>query len=711
VTDSARENGASAEEGDMAELRPDEEPAADPLDSALRWAFAPADDAASVVMQSIHLCTGQAVRLTLRDLGGGRAPLRVKESGVDWSGGTAGRYAVRGELARGGVGTILLARDNDLGRDVAVKILREQLADDPAILQRFVEEAQIGGQLQHPGIVPVYELGLDARQRPFFTMKLVQGETLAQVLAARARPSDEHARLLETFARVCETVAYAHARGVVHRDLKPGNVMVGEFGEVLVMDWGFAKVLGRQDEARADGSGSIAVHGDPVSVAGTVLGTPAYMPPEQAAGRIDQLDARADVFALGAILCEILTGSPPYVGSDLLQQARAGVVAPALGRLAASGADRALIELAERCLQPAPAARPESAQSVRAALAELAASAEARAEAGRVAAATADARVAEERKRRRLWLVLVGTGLGLVAVASALVLGHRERVQHTVREAREALSRAWQRLAADDPTSALAALEQARTVVRAGTPDAEILAAVDVAAARIVPVHRDFAIEKKVLETLLRTDFAQRPAGRELVEALRSVGLDVLQPPEHIVAQARALAGDATPVLLRALHELAVRPKDAPRPPGYAIVDVLAALDVLDDDGAHRRVRRAWADADTAALRTLLDDFDAEAAPASAFELLGAAFLHCGAFGDAMEALASAHALDPQSFWINQRLAVLCRTSEPPRHVEARWHTELAMLAFPGRRFGIEPVRPPGPPNPGGPPWRGRRGR
>ena len=149
------------------------------------------------------------------------------------------------EIGRGGIGVVFRGRDRDLGRDLAVKVLREAYRDNPDARRRFVEEAQIGGQLQHPGIVPVYELGWFADRRPYFTMKLVKGRTLAALLRDRADPGQDLPRLLGVFEQVCQTVAYAHAQGVIHRDLKPANVMVGAFGEVQVMDWGLAKDAAR----------------------------------------------------------------------------------------------------------------------------------------------------------------------------------------------------------------------------------------------------------------------------------------------------------------------------------------------------------------------------------------------------------------------------------------------------------------------------------
>ena len=280
---------------------------------------------------------------------------------------TGDRYQLFGEIARGGMGAVLRGRDVDLGRDLAVKVMLEKHANRPEVARRFLEEAQIGGQLQHPGVVPVYDIG-HFGDRPFFTMKLVKGKTLAALLAARVvgpvsnRPGASPAgwkpaphelpRFLGIALQVAQTLAYAHANGVIHRDLKPANIMVGAFGEVQVMDWGLAKVLaegGLADEERASqahepsadatairtvrSSGSTGSHGT-YTEAGALLGTPAYMPPEQANGDIANLDRRADVFGLGALLCEILTGKPPYVGrstEEVRRQAANGDLANAPG--------------------------------------------------------------------------------------------------------------------------------------------------------------------------------------------------------------------------------------------------------------------------------------------------------------------------------------------------------------------------------------------
>ena len=251
------------------------------------------------------------------------------------------RYKLEGEIARGGMGAIVKVWDGDLRRHLAMKVVlgRTGAADkgatpavDERTLGRFLEEAQVTGQLDHPGVVPVHELGLDDQGRVYFTMRLVKGRDLKTILELVREGQEDWnpTRALGVLLKACEALAYAHSKGVVHRDLKPANVMVGRFGEVYVMDWGLARVMGRPDRkdirlkvpattslASLETLRKDAAHETPdsplITMDGDVVGTPAYMPPEQARGEVEAIGPRADVYSMGAILYELLAGRMPYV--------------------------------------------------------------------------------------------------------------------------------------------------------------------------------------------------------------------------------------------------------------------------------------------------------------------------------------------------------------------------------------------------------------
>jgi serine/threonine-protein kinase len=259
---------------------------------------------------------------------------------------------VQRALARGGMGHVHPAVDRNLLRQVALKRLDKEYATKGFYRDSFIAEAQMTGQLEHPNIVPVHELAIDESGIPYFTMKLVQGISFDKWLKTRTPGSVERIEGgIEVLLKVCDAVAYAHHRGVVHRDLKPGNIMVGDFGQVYLMDWGLAKLI-KSEPA----SGANALMNAPGPV-----GTPDYMAPEQARGNPKDVDERSDVFGLGALLYEVLSGDGPF-GSDggpnaIMKRAAAGQVIPIDKACARVGVARRIRTIAERACQPDPANR------------------------------------------------------------------------------------------------------------------------------------------------------------------------------------------------------------------------------------------------------------------------------------------------------------------------------------------------------------------
>ena len=253
---------------------------------------------------------------------------------------SASKYQIGGIVAKGGMGAILDAKESSLDRVVAMKVMLNNRS--PEALARFLTEAKVTGQLEHPNIVPVHELGVDEKQQTFYTMKFVRGTTLRQVLEKLAKGDADTvkkyplAHLLTILQKVCDAMAFAHSKGVIHRDLKPENIMLGDFGEVLVMDWGLAKVLGEIEiEVSASGEAKFVPSetstGTQNTLAGAVLGTLAYMAPEQAAGQVEQMDARTDIYALGGILYHILAMRTAVSGKNsraLLLQITQGQIVP-----------------------------------------------------------------------------------------------------------------------------------------------------------------------------------------------------------------------------------------------------------------------------------------------------------------------------------------------------------------------------------------------
>jgi PAS domain S-box-containing protein len=293
---------------------------------------------------------------------------QLRPRAVDF--GTGKRYAFTRIHAAGGIGRIWLARDHHLDRDVAIKELLPDNAGHDKTVARFLREARLTGQLEHPGIVPVYELA-SRSGTPFYAMRFVRGRTLSEAahsyhvnrIEGRENPL-EFIGLLAAFAAVCNAVAYAHSRGVLHRDLKGDNVILGDFGEVIVLDWGLAKVMGQPDDLEANQL-QTAPYGpldSGLTLQGEVVGTPAYMAPEQAAGRLNEIDQRTDIFGLGAIFYEILTSQPPFVGTDTLAVLKMAVQgSPALPHELWSDVPNALEEICLKAMARDPGERYASA--------------------------------------------------------------------------------------------------------------------------------------------------------------------------------------------------------------------------------------------------------------------------------------------------------------------------------------------------------------
>jgi serine/threonine-protein kinase len=589
------------------------------------------------------------------------------------------RFRIDGEIARGGMGAILKGRDTALGREIAVKVLLETHQGKAELAQRFLEEAQIAGQLQHPGIVPVYDLGVFPDKRPYFTMKLVKGKTLAALLTARKNIADEQAKFVGIFAQVCQTLAYAHARGVIHRDLKPSNVMVGNFGEVQVMDWGLAKVLregGVADEREAQTHEIVSVirtrqsgSSDPPEIglntqAGSVLGTPAYMAPEQARGEQDLVDARADVFGLGAILCEVLTGQPPFAGTktDALRKAHTAQLDDAFRRLDGCGADAELIGLARRCLAAEPWDRPRDSGEIanevttyqnsvaeRLRQAELAHAAElARTE-------EAQATAAQERRARRLTVGLATVVLLLIAVGALGTLAIQQRwADRSAAESRRrqeiesALNKAQDLRQQARWVEARAVLEQARNLL-GDEEHADLRHRLDLAGDDLNLVDRVEIIRLRSA-TVINNKFDDRTADRDYAAVFREHGLgEEGEEAEAVAARVRDSA--VREQLVAALDNWAEVTKDLRRQAWLLEVARRADPDAWRDRFRDPEIWRNRAALEALAGELLSEKDQLAKQKPQLLTLLGAALQLLEA--DAVPLLSAAQARHPDDFWLN----------------------------------------------------------
>lgn len=674
------------------------------------------DDDAHSILETLEARLGTASRVLLPDAdAAGDSPAVFTKEG-EAEGRRIGRYLVLGEIARGGMGVVLRGRDVDLGRDVAMKVLKTEHANRRGMVQRFVEEAQIGGQLQHPGVVPVYEMGLDAKMRPYFAMKLVNGRTFSALLNERQDPTQDRGRCLQVFEQICQTIAYAHSRNVIHRDVKPANVMVGAFGEVQVFDWGFAKVLTRggiEDERAAlrhdaeDGNLEIeTVRSDSPgsqSLAGSVLGTPSYMPPEQAIGDVEALDERADVFALGAILCEILTGKPPYVrqpGSNIMEQARAGSLDDAYARLSACRGDAELIELAMRCLSASRDDRPRHGGLVAKAMEDHLAHAEERTQEAQVAAAEARVRATEERKARfltggfaALLLILICGGVGFAWWRQS------ERAQDD-RDIRAALDDMHTLVRASAWDAAREALERADLVATSGDISDEARADLEndraefrsqLAVAQAKQRETQFIDQLRAIHT--RPVEIETDDEHDYAKAFREFGIDVIALDSETAAkEIRARGVTLAEEMAFALDDWGARLRAAFRPQWRHMVRTAS---LADPHPWRQQLRDATLDYDESSLLLIAGDLRPRDRDPRSVCLLAIA-LRYKQREVALSVLRDAFHVYPNDFWINFYIGYTLargmrggwesrgRKVDPERLDEALRHTLIALSHRPG---------------------------
>jgi serine/threonine-protein kinase len=612
-----------------------------------------------------------------------------------------GSYRALEQLGEGGRGIVYRVNDPELNRPLAVKVLRPELREEPDAARRFLEEAQVMGQLQHPGIVPVHAVGQLADGRPYFAMKLVEGRTLAQLLALRPAPAHELPRFLVLFQQVCQAVAYAHSRGVIHRDLKPANIMVGAFAEVQVMDWGLAKVLASRERQRPEWASRERAEAPTIrtvrteavgqsSEDGLVVGTFAYMAPEQARGRIDELDCRADVFGLGAILHEVLTGEPLYTGAaawELRLKAAAGDLSEAFARLDRCGADAGLVALARDCLAPARERRPRDAGVVAERLEGYLAEVQERLRRAEVQKAAAEARAAEaratvraERRARRL---TVGLAVAMLAVVVSLtVLGfwlHRQQAEEARqaealrREVGALLTQAVRLRKGAHFLDSRELLEQARQRLGHEGP-ADLCEQVARALADTELTRRLDAARQRAL-TLVggRPDYAV--ADREYIAAFKEARLGQEgEKPEAVAAQVRASA--VRTELIAALEDWASVARDEPR--RAWLLEVARGADP-NPERDRLRQPELWRDGAVLA-RVASETRGAELSPQLVVALTRVLFR---SGHDPLPLLRRAQARHPDDYWLNCGLAVVLHQSRQLDEAIGYYRAALALRRDP----------------------------
>ena len=565
------------------------------------------------------------------------------------------RYELHEQIGKGGMGIVYRATDRALNRDVAVKLLRDRSLGNDALRRRFLEEARVAGALDHPGIVPVHDVIVPRRGSPVLVMKLVRGRTLAELLADRRLDDDrDRRRLLGSFEQLCQTVAYAHEHGVVHRDLKPTNVMVGDHGQLFVMDWGLSKVVGEiewvDDRVDRDDTDSGRMIWSRV---GSVLGTAPYMAPEQARGDVDAVDERTDVFGLGGILLEILTGAPPYEGDDdgeVIRAAAAGRLEEAHARLAASGSAPGLAALVRRCLDPSPDGRPAHAGEVARAIGDHVMTESDRARRSEIAAAEAHAVAAQERRSRLLTVALGITTIALLTVAvGTYLLRERDRQRRfialrsaiSVASRELAVLRAEARAQSLEPGAWAGVVQSAAEIERLSwslDADEEQRAAARRLVAEVAAEADSHELDRRTLARLVEArDLAghdQRTVRLQQTydEILRDYGVDVGEMDVDAAAgriQASRIRAAITDAIDQWLHALTLTGDSAPRD---WLVAVLARV---DDDPWRVDIRAALSNGDVDRVLSLASTADPTTLPSQSVHLIARALTRLGRYEEA----------------------------------------------------------------------------
>ncbi len=710
------------------------------LDAGLRAAYPKRAREQPSIIERIERVSGASSRVLLRDIPDEHSPvLKMHKKGDPEGAEDDTRYQVLGEIGRGGVGLIFKSRDRDLGRDVALKVLRSEHLEKDGVVDRFIEEAQVAGQLQHPGIVPVYGMGLQPDGRPFFVMKLVKGKTLSALLSERRNAQTDRQKYLAIFEQICQTMAYSHAKGVIHRDLKPANIMVGAFGELQIMDWGFAKVLGRDEPEQValdDAESLIATVRTEAegsqSIAGSIMGTPAYMPPEQAMGRVADVDERADVFAMGSILCQILTGEPAYVGegSDRLIQAVRADIDDAMQRLDACDVDDDLRKLAKACLSPTRGDRPRNAGIVadafsaylagideRARAAELeVVNARAEAEQQREAAvrqrakaeqerereAQAQSRIAFERKRRRRTFALTGLVLAALLVGGGafffVAQERAEQERETEQRVYRALDEAGRLRSAGKYSEATAVVEAAMEAEweddelrrEAGAVISAIMKEAGEARDRELRAQADAALlaELSEISEWVMTQSIYVPMGLDTdkteeryARAFLDYGIDVADRDGQEPTTAQMMAGAQHVVpgspfaveLAAALDDWIYLRRVALRQDRFQWNRLRNLANHLDPDRRRARLRAAAHGSDLVKLRALAEEAVRSGGemPARTRAAIGRALTDAWDPKGALDFLRDAQRKHPGDLWIHHYVAHACVYSNPPLWEEA----------------------------------------